>query len=210
MALVSVVEAGRLVGRDRKTIYRHIQSGRLSATQDHAGTVSVETSELIRVYGELLQAPHVASGVALPQMSRSETASSEALVAALAEIEDLKQQVAHEKSRRESSERAAGMLTARMKDKESLIEDLRRDKDDLRQDRDVLRKALDRAMLLIEDKTRPRHMEPAPMPEPTPPEPQPLQEQDPPILQEAISPEPAKNPDESEKNRGFWAKLFRQ
>lgn len=211
MALVSVAEAGRLVGRDRKTLYRQIEAGRLSATKNATGATVIETSELIRVFGDLSQVPQVAPHVALPQMPHGETPVAVTLVAALAEVEALKQQVAHEKSRRESAERAAGMLTARIKDKDTQIEELKEDKAELRQDREVLRKALDRAMLLIEDKTRPRHTEPAPEPVPSPKPPQPIQEQvqPEPVLQDVVF-APAPKPAKPEKKSGFWARLFRR
>lgn len=49
MSLVSVTEAAVLVGKSNPTIYRHIKSGKLS--RDSGGLI--DTSELIRVYGEL-------------------------------------------------------------------------------------------------------------------------------------------------------------
>ena len=47
----SVQEAAKLVGKDRKTIYRHIKNGRLSCGKDDNGNSAIETTELIRVYG---------------------------------------------------------------------------------------------------------------------------------------------------------------
>jgi hypothetical protein len=48
MAIVSLKDAGLMTGKGSATIYRHIKSGKLSKTGD-----GIETSELIRVYGEL-------------------------------------------------------------------------------------------------------------------------------------------------------------
>ena len=53
MALISVSEAAKLVGKSVKTIYRHIDTGKLSFTHNDNGVKSIDTSELIRVYGEL-------------------------------------------------------------------------------------------------------------------------------------------------------------
>ena len=53
MALLSVSEAAKLVGKSVKTIYRHIDTGKLSFTHNDNGVKSIDTSELIRVYGEL-------------------------------------------------------------------------------------------------------------------------------------------------------------
>ena len=57
MANVSLSEAARLAGVSRKTIQRHISIGKLTATmsQGHdAAMRQVETSELMRVYGQLV------------------------------------------------------------------------------------------------------------------------------------------------------------
>jgi hypothetical protein len=48
MAIVTFKQAGLLSGKGTATIYRHIKSGKLSKTGS-----GVDTSELIRVYGEL-------------------------------------------------------------------------------------------------------------------------------------------------------------
>lgn len=48
MTIVTLKDAGLLSGKGSATIYRHIKSGKLSKTGD-----GVDTSELIRVYGEL-------------------------------------------------------------------------------------------------------------------------------------------------------------
>jgi hypothetical protein len=55
MALVSISEAARLVGKSRSTLYRgYIDTGKLSLLQDSAtGKPVVDISELIRVFGQL-------------------------------------------------------------------------------------------------------------------------------------------------------------
>lgn len=53
MALVTITEAAKLVRRSRRTLYRDIDSGRLSKTVTDAGTAAIDTSELLRVYGTL-------------------------------------------------------------------------------------------------------------------------------------------------------------
>jgi len=52
MAVVSISEAARLTGKSRKTIQRYVADGRLSVSQDVAGKPAIDTSELIRVFGE--------------------------------------------------------------------------------------------------------------------------------------------------------------
>jgi hypothetical protein len=53
MAKVNLSEASKLVGKNRTTIWRHVRSGKLSAERDQDGLPFVDTSELLRVYGEL-------------------------------------------------------------------------------------------------------------------------------------------------------------
>lgn len=64
---VSISEAARLVGKDRKTLYRDIKSGRLSATTCHSGTRQVDIAELVRVYGEFATGCHSGKSGATPQ-----------------------------------------------------------------------------------------------------------------------------------------------
>ncbi|WP_140413948.1 hypothetical protein [Bathymodiolus platifrons methanotrophic gill symbiont] len=51
MALVTMTEASRLIGKSKQTLYRHVSSGRVSRNSDGF----LDTAELIRVYGELKQ-----------------------------------------------------------------------------------------------------------------------------------------------------------
>lgn len=55
MAIVSVSEAARLVGKSRRTIQRDIAAGKLSKCDNGK---KLDTSELMRVYGSLLNAPN--------------------------------------------------------------------------------------------------------------------------------------------------------
>lgn len=53
MALVSITEAAKLVSRGRATLYRDIKNGRLSKSVSSNGETAIETSELVRAYGQL-------------------------------------------------------------------------------------------------------------------------------------------------------------
>lgn len=55
MAKLNLSQAAKAVGKNRTTIWRHINSGKLSYERDRDGMPFVDTSELIRVYGELKQ-----------------------------------------------------------------------------------------------------------------------------------------------------------
>ncbi|MER1778115.1 DNA-binding protein [Proteus mirabilis] len=54
MALVSISEAARLTGKARSTLHKYIKQGKLSTTTaQNTGNKSIETSELIRVFGKI-------------------------------------------------------------------------------------------------------------------------------------------------------------
>ena len=57
MAIVSISEAARLVGKSRRTIQRDISAGKLSKCDNGK---SLDTSELLRVYGAFKAATNVA------------------------------------------------------------------------------------------------------------------------------------------------------
>lgn len=47
----TVIQAAKITGKSRQTIYRHIESKPISVTQDDDGNQLIDASELIRVYG---------------------------------------------------------------------------------------------------------------------------------------------------------------
>ena len=51
MSVVTINEASNLIGKSIKTIYRHIESGKLSCVIDDNGRKVVDMAELVRVYG---------------------------------------------------------------------------------------------------------------------------------------------------------------
>jgi len=55
MSLVSITEAAKLTGKSRRTIQRYVATGKLSLSQNDATEKSIETSELIRVFGGSLR-----------------------------------------------------------------------------------------------------------------------------------------------------------
>lgn len=54
MAWHTIQEAQKLTGKSRRTLYRDMAAGRLSWAPEGDSARRLETSELIRVYGELL------------------------------------------------------------------------------------------------------------------------------------------------------------
>lgn len=58
MAIVSISEAARITGKARSTIQSYIKTGKLSKTTDsHTGVAGIDTSELIRCFGQLITTP---------------------------------------------------------------------------------------------------------------------------------------------------------
>lgn len=78
MTQISVAEAAKLAGRDRKTLYRDIKSGRLSATVSATGDKQVDVAELSRVYGPLRQYDGNGDSRKTVSMPHVETASATA------------------------------------------------------------------------------------------------------------------------------------
>lgn len=90
MAWVTVRQATKLTGKSRSSLYRDMAKGRLSYRVEVDGGRAVDTSELIRVYGEIRQnETHDRDGLRLPD--ENEKLVSEALVA---EIKALREEVA--------------------------------------------------------------------------------------------------------------------
>lgn len=67
MAIVSLSEAARLVGKSRKTIQRYVADGRLSMSQDVQDKKGIDTSELMRVFGNLSHPAAGTDGVTMSQ-----------------------------------------------------------------------------------------------------------------------------------------------
>ena len=90
MAWVTVRQATELTGKARSSLYRDMAKGRVSYRTEADGGRVVDTSELIRVYGELrLIETHDRDGLRLPD--ETEKTVSEALIA---EIKALREEVA--------------------------------------------------------------------------------------------------------------------
>lgn len=53
MALVSLSEAARLTGKSRKTIHTYVTAGKVTKVTDTQGRPKIDTSELIRVFGDI-------------------------------------------------------------------------------------------------------------------------------------------------------------
>lgn len=113
MALVSITEAAKLVRRNRSTLYRDIEKGRLSKTVTPDGETQIETSELLRTYGRLHGDDEDGHGSAARERMRialleERARSLERALALEAELRKVKDQVTNE-------------LRARLADKDNVI-----------------------------------------------------------------------------------------
>ena len=73
MAQLSVAAAAKLVAKDRKTLYRLIKDGTLSATLSDSGMRQIETSELLRVFGAFGPIRDTCDSLATVAMPQHET-----------------------------------------------------------------------------------------------------------------------------------------
>lgn len=109
MSQLPISEAAKLAGRDRKTLYRDIKSGRLSATVSETGEKQVDVAELSRVYGSLKHVDDKCDSRETVAMSQVETV-----------------QVAQETlARLAALEAENAQLKERLADKETHINDMR-------------------------------------------------------------------------------------
>jgi hypothetical protein len=152
MALVSISEAAKLVRRNRSTIYRDIDRGRLSKTVSPDGEAQIDTSELLRTYGRL----H------LPDDDGDDFQSREQLRIALLEERNrsLERALALEAELRRVKDQVTNELRARIADKESVIKVLESKVLFLEYDRQV-------ESLKPQQAVEPATMEPSPSPSPS-------------------------------------------
>ncbi|MDE9459686.1 entry exclusion protein 1 [Xenorhabdus bovienii] len=88
MAWHSVTQSQTLTGKSRRTLYRDMAKGRLSWQTNANGHREIETTELIRVYGELVK-----SGTAeWPRETQSDGTQYQSEL--LTEIRTLRQEIA--------------------------------------------------------------------------------------------------------------------
>jgi hypothetical protein len=115
MALITITEAAKLVRRNRSTLYRDIERGRLSKTVTPDGDTQIDTSELLRTYGQLHAEEEEFDAEARERqriaLLEERNRSLERVLALEAELRKVKDQVTNE-------------LRARLADKEIVIKAL--------------------------------------------------------------------------------------
>lgn len=70
---VSVVEAAKMAGVSRATFYRHITEKKISTQQDDKNNTVIDTSELVRIYGNKLRTLEEIEKEEIDQLDESET-----------------------------------------------------------------------------------------------------------------------------------------
>src|SRR3954470_24176074 len=96
MTLINVRTAAQLTSKDRSTIIRAIEEGRLSATRDERNRYRIDPSELERVYGSL-RSPDARADE--PSDALPQSASADAMRAAglMREVELLREMLERER-----------------------------------------------------------------------------------------------------------------
>lgn len=101
MALVSISEAARLTGKARSTLHKYINQGKLSTTTDkNTGSKSIETSELIRVFGEISNSMTTCSD-SVTHVSKQQQETSNDTQLLQTKLQLLEQENAHLKAEKE-------------------------------------------------------------------------------------------------------------
>lgn len=96
MAKISISEAAKLIGKNRSTLYRHINSGKLSKHFDNNNNPLLDTSELSRVYESFKIPVAMQQGsIVLQSSSMHQAATHAATEDATGEIELLKLKLQH-------------------------------------------------------------------------------------------------------------------
>jgi hypothetical protein len=111
-SIVPIVEAARLAGRGRATIYRDIEKGKLSRSVMPDGKPGVEISELSRVYGAL----RVVETTETVSVRQNEAVRDAAILEE--KIRSLETQLRHK-------DEIAVQLQARIDDKQYIIDELK-------------------------------------------------------------------------------------
>ena len=105
MAKLNLTQAAKAAGIARGTLYKHIQEGKISCQLDDKGKRIIDTSELMRVYGEIKQ----------PETTHERSAE---------------RPIEHKETQEETG--VAQVLRERIGDLEKQVEDLRKDKEESR------------------------------------------------------------------------------
>ena len=91
--VVNISEAARIASKTRRTIYKHINQGKLSSSRDSKGNRGVDLTELIRVYGSDVKPPGNVGGEDGIHKEYASVSNSEKMDLLLKKIESLEVEV---------------------------------------------------------------------------------------------------------------------
>lgn len=134
MALHSVTDAAKMAGVTRRTIYRYLKSGKLSAAVTGGDTTQIETSELLRVFGSLSQ-PEAAE-----VSTESQGNEPEYVTRLLDEMSRLREIIESQQTLLLEDKQSREQQSAERQQQSELIEQLQRERDALSQALDAERK----------------------------------------------------------------------
>jgi excisionase family DNA binding protein len=117
--VLSLKEAASAVGVSRQTLYRYAESGRISVVQRRDGTQGVDTSELLRVFGELRQPETVTVTGGVTNQDSPDTAL---LQAAQRELEATKKLLQMTQDALEAAQSREGRLLGILENQTRLLE----------------------------------------------------------------------------------------
>lgn len=134
MALHSVTEAAKMAGVTRRTIYRYLKSGKLSAAVTGDDNTQIETSELLRVFGSLSQPE------AVEVSTESQGNEPEYVTRLLDEMSKLRDIIESQQTLLLEDKQSREQQKAERQQQSELIEQLQRERDALSQALDAERK----------------------------------------------------------------------
>lgn len=91
--VVNISKAARLASKTRRTIYKHINQGKLSTSRDSKGNRGIDLTELIRVYGDDVKQPGTEKKIEGTQSEGTSVSSIEKVDLLLKKIEDLESEI---------------------------------------------------------------------------------------------------------------------
>lgn len=111
---VSVVEAAKMAGVSRATFYRHITEKKISTQQDDKNNTVIDTSELVRIYGNKLRTLEDIEKEEIDQLDEGET-DRDSSPALKIQVEMLKERLKdfNEERERERSQLSSQIETLR-------------------------------------------------------------------------------------------------
>ncbi len=122
MAKLNLTQAAKAAGIARGTLYKHIQEGKISCQLDDKGKRVIDTSELMRVYGEINQPETAHERSEDRPIEQKETQEETEVVEVLRErIGDLEKQVEDMRQDKEASNKRESELIDIVKQQQTLL-----------------------------------------------------------------------------------------